>query len=682
MALATLSIDLVARLAEMQAGLDRAGRLNEKTAAAIEARWDKAGKVAGAVFAGLGTALAAAGIVDRFRTVIDGLDQLNDAADATGASIENLSALEDIALSTGTSFETATAAVVKLNQVLSSANAGSQQAAIFEALGLSVEKLKKEDPAEALRQVAVALSTFSDDGDKARAVQELFGKSIREVAPLLKDLSEQGQLNATVTAEQAEQASVFNKQLAALNKNVTDAARSITSSLLPALNEFFASVKRLQANEGGFFGGVAETFNVDFLRGRIAASNEEIERLAPSAERARALLAIQPDSIRAKATLAEFSQLQKAADDYSKQLDEILYAGKGRRPANEGGGGLLKSGIGSVLAGAGAPSKGRVAKSGEFVGPLPGFETKAFDEKTGAVSILTEALKSIDNTDIAKLQRLNAVYDELVGLRASGFGGGPGLEEAIANIRDELAKLDPVQVAAAESRKRLNDLLAQTPAGKLDKVLIDVELLNRAFAAGQVDAEKWAAGVRVATAQLGSEARDQLDEMSEFAAQASRNIQDSLGATLEAVLGGHFDSIDKLWGNMIKRLVAQAAAAELSKSLFGADFAKTGKVGGLAGEAVDWFKQIPWGEVFGARANGGPVSAGMPYIVGERGPEIVVPRVAGMVLRNGVMPQAQGGGGTTISNQIIVQGDASENTLRLVQGALANFEARMMTRNR
>jgi SLT domain-containing protein len=42
--------------------------------------------------------------------------------------------------------------------------------------------------------------------------------------------------------------------------------------------------------------------------------------------------------------------------------------------------------------------------------------------------------------------------------------------------------------------------------------------------------------------------------------------------------------------------------------------------------------------LFGAnlsgRANGGPVSANQPYIIGERGPELMVPSTSGMVLSN------------------------------------------------
>jgi hypothetical protein len=44
----------------------------------------------------------------------------------------------------------------------------------------------------------------------------------------------------------------------------------------------------------------------------------------------------------------------------------------------------------------------------------------------------------------------------------------------------------------------------------------------------------------------------------------------------------------------------------------------------------------------GLRANGGPVSRNKPYIVGERGPELMIPRGGGTVVPN----EDLGGGGT------------------------------------
>lgn len=171
------------------------------------------------------------------KQTIDGLDGLNDVADATGASIENISALESVAMRTGASMDQVSSILVKFNAVLNAADDPTKgPGAVLAALGLEAEKLRALDPAEALRQTAVALRGFADDGNKARAVQELFGKSIKDAAPFLNDLAEQTELVGTVTAEQAKQAEEFNKQLFALQATAADLARSALAEMLPALN--------------------------------------------------------------------------------------------------------------------------------------------------------------------------------------------------------------------------------------------------------------------------------------------------------------------------------------------------------------------------------------------------------------------------------------------------------------
>ena len=195
-------------------------------------------------------ALGALGVA--FKNIVNGVDALNDLKDATGASIENISALEDVALRTGTSFDTVGAALIKFNGVLKDNKAGTATAEAFKAIGVSVEELKALDPAEALRKVAVAFSGFADDGNKARIMQELFGKSTRDVAALMKDLAEKGQLVATVTTEQAEEAEKLNKEFSAMSKNVTDLARDIAGPLVSAFNEFIK--KQREAKENGKFG--------------------------------------------------------------------------------------------------------------------------------------------------------------------------------------------------------------------------------------------------------------------------------------------------------------------------------------------------------------------------------------------------------------------------------------------
>ncbi|MGB4113692.1 MAG: hypothetical protein WBK15_11710, partial [Yoonia sp.] len=193
------------------------------------------GAVSG-VLSSLGVGLSAGAFLTFVTNINNGVDALNDLKDATGASIENISALEDVAKRTGTSLDTVGSALVKLNQALNGAKPGSDTEKALNAIGLSVKDLKALDPAEAFRRIAVELNKFADDGNKARLSQELFGKSLREVAPLLKDVAESGALVATVTTEQAEAAEKFNKELFALQGNIQKVSRGLVSDLVVGIN--------------------------------------------------------------------------------------------------------------------------------------------------------------------------------------------------------------------------------------------------------------------------------------------------------------------------------------------------------------------------------------------------------------------------------------------------------------
>lgn len=76
------------------------------------------------------------------------------------------------------------------------------------------------------------------------------------------------------------------------------------------------------------------------------------------------------------------------------------------------------------------------------------------------------------------------------------------------------------------------------------------------------------------------------------------------------------------------------------------------------------------------RAEGGPVAAGQPYVVGERGPEWFVPHQGGTVIPNGSAP-----GGTTIQTSITIDArgaDAGvEARLRMLSGQIARQSSAM-----
>lgn len=621
----------------------------------LSALGDRAAGLAGKLSAVTGAVASLAALNtlgDFIRGVTDGLDKLNDLKDATGASIGNISALEDVAARTGTRFDVVSTSLIKLNQALLSAKPGDDVSRTLQAIGLSAKQLRELDPAEALLKVAQGLAQFADDGNKARATQELFGKSLRDVAPLLADLAAKGQLQGTVTDEQAAAAERFNQQLAALAKNVEDAKRALVGDLLPSLSQTLEVFTALSQGPG-FLASVPEVFKGNvfrtageaaaFYRGKVDALNKEIERYARMASDPR--LSIQLSSQREIDKLTE----QRTAVEKLLKAYEPLEK-KGGRPGTEGGGKYTEKLFGD-----------RSLK-------VPGkVEESAYDSY---VDKLLETLRATQNLSAAEQLRVDIAVGKIGALTEA--------QEAylltLGDVIDASKKLPQLQgpdldASVLDQRKRDADairrLIDSNPASQFDGLVRLTQVLIERMRQGDIAAEDY----RRAMEALGKEfeaLQPKFEQLSTFADQAARNIQDALGDSLLASMEGNFDSITRIWGSMLKRMVAQAAAADLARSLFGADFAKTGQIGGLGKQAFDFI-----GSLFGgARAAGGPVEAGRAYLVGEQGPEIVVPRQAGTVIPNGAALQA----GPTY--QVIVQGDASAATVRLINNALAQFEAR------
>lgn len=652
MALATLSIDLVAQLGQLTSGMDKAVRVAERSASQIQARWDKLAGVASTLGVAFGGALSAAGVGAFIRATVDGIDRLNDLADATGASVESLSALEDVALRTGTSVDTVGDAVVKLNKVLSDAKPDSDAARALQAIGLSAQELRALDPAQALQRVAVELARFGDDGNKARLVQELFGKSIREVAPLLKDLAENGRLNATVTSDQAREAESFNKQLFELKKNATDAARSLVSSLLPALNQLFERSRR-----EGVLSSLFTPSEAANLERQAAEAANQVRRVSSAFERAQAL-SERPDiagSARAfyreeaVRLRAELEAVQRTALKATDAVRSALGAPDQRDYSNEG--------------------RNRPRPTINLPPPRQpaGGPVRAPREIAPVTDpALADALSAIQQTDAVKVEQITAALDRLFSLRASGLGSDASIDQAIQRLRDELSKLDPEQRAAAESAERLRAILAQTPTATMQEVLQDIERLNKALETGAIKSvEQWGEAVLVVTQRLPSQVKQAAEEVNEFFRQAGRNIQDAIGDSVLATIDGRAKDIFSIWKQLLKRMASEAIAARLGTSLLGSDFSKTGQIGGFLGQAIDWFKALP------GRANGGPVTAGMPYIVGERGPELMVPRTSGTVVPNGAL--AAVGSSYTWAPTININGSADT---RQIESVLARERVR------
>lgn len=185
--------------------------------------------------------------------------------------------------------------------------------------------------------------------------------------------------------------------------------------------------------------------------------------------------------------------------------------------------------------------------------------------------------------------------------------------------------------------------------------------------------------LRGAQKNLNKEIKDHGRNSSE-ARQASRDLaraavdlQGKVGA-----LGGTFDGklspamrntleAAGLTKGQIRQVEAEFRRAKRAGDAYARKYAATATLTTVYRTVREENRKYAGNSVTGARASGGPVSGGQPYLVGEHGPEIMVPSAAGRVLsaastrgmaRTGPDPSSGGGFSGTLTSQLELVGEA------------------------
>lgn len=92
--------------------------------------------------------------------------------------------------------------------------------------------------------------------------------------------------------------------------------------------------------------------------------------------------------------------------------------------------------------------------------------------------------------------------------------------------------------------------------------------------------------------------------------------------------GNAFNNIANAFKNALASMASNALASGLMSGLF---TLATGGAGGFGAGFLAGFADVIG---IGKRANGGPVTAGVPYVVGERRPELFIPQTSGKIVSN------------------------------------------------
>jgi hypothetical protein len=139
--------------------------------------------------------------------------------------------------------------------------------------------------------------------------------------------------------------------------------------------------------------------------------------------------------------------------------------------------------------------------------------------------------------------------------------------------------------------------------------------------------------------ELGDRAVEAEGEISSFADEAARNMQGAFADFLFDPFEDGLKGMAKGFVDVIRRMIAEAAAAKILETLFG----KNGNSSG-GSNAAGWLDTLV-GAFGGGKAKGGPLDSGKWYVAGEHGPEPIWGGGSGAF----AMGYGGGGGGGSVT---------------------------------
>jgi len=227
--------------------------------------------------------------------------------------------------------------------------------------------------------------------------------------------------------------------------------------------------------------------------------------------------------------------------------------------------------------------------------------------------------------------------------------------EAIAAATNEFAEANQAAHEAQQQIAKETEAwksIIQKNRDEWKKIEDELALVKKWHEEGKISADEYRIAVEKINKVKLDKIRDEMTETQKAAVRIAEEMQSAFEDFFFDAMQGEFGNLADSFKKMIDRMVAEALAAKLANALFG-DFKTQGRTGGgmLGGllEGIAGFfgfgkqstNQSRLGTGAGGivdaitgifKAQGGPVSANSPYVVGEIGPELFIPKTSGTII--------------------------------------------------
>lgn len=256
MALATLSIDIVAELAKLREDMGKASRIGDQFANDMRDKLDGLKQLAGNFALGLAAGMTAAFSVGAIREWIaantEAADELHRLTQQTGVSVETLSAWGNIAKRNGQDVSDLSELIQELSLKLTETDKSTEGAGLaLKQLGLNYKDLGKMGAEEAFTKVAQAVSGVEDSGKKTAMVMAILGDEGQKYISTLNAIGSASELEATITTQQAAAAARYKDSLGALTLAGDAWSHAIVGGITPALDEAVRALTDVIKGTGG-----------------------------------------------------------------------------------------------------------------------------------------------------------------------------------------------------------------------------------------------------------------------------------------------------------------------------------------------------------------------------------------------------------------------------------------------
>lgn len=241
MQIGQLEIQLMASIARLQRDMDNAQRVVGDATTRLAKMADFAKGALGMI----GGAISVGALVSSINDAITVLGDLDGMAQKTGASIENLSRLQKVATVFDEDMGKIDAAVVKLAKGLTSFDEeGSKARKGLGALGISARDSAGQlrDPAEVMIEMAQRLQNYKDGAAKTALINDVLGKSGADLLPYLNDLAENYDKVAAESAGSASAAAALQDQMGWAKLRVKELSGVVAAAAVPAINDLFGAI--------------------------------------------------------------------------------------------------------------------------------------------------------------------------------------------------------------------------------------------------------------------------------------------------------------------------------------------------------------------------------------------------------------------------------------------------------